>query len=138
MSISGAAGEPDLVAGAKLGRDRGEAQRQRLDPHVAEIAFEQSLEAVAADQARSADVEIEQPHDPALGERQGEGFELVEARGCIAAADDGADRAAGDHVGDDALALEDAHDADMRPAARGARPEGEADLQLPARLARDR
>ena len=138
MSISGPAREPDLVAGAKLGRDRGEAQRQLLDPHVAEIAFEQPLQAVAADQPRSADVEIEQPHDPALGERQGEGFELVEARGCIAAADHGADRAAGDHVGDDALALEHAHDADMRPAARGAAPRARPIFSFLRGLARDR
>ena len=46
-----AARQPDFVAGADLGRDGGEADRQRLDRRVAELLFEPRRELAAADQA---------------------------------------------------------------------------------------
>ncbi len=55
-----AAGEPDLVAAAELGRHRREGQRQVLDAGRAEVALEQPPQALAGDQPRAADVEIEQ------------------------------------------------------------------------------
>ena len=106
-----------------------EADRQVLDAQVGEIALEQPLQPVAADQAGPADVEIEQAHDAALGERACEGFELVELAGGVAAADDGADRTARDDIRHDAFAFEDPHDADMGPAPGCAAAKRKADLQ---------
>ncbi len=131
-------GEPDLVPGHELRRDGAEADRQGFDAHVLEVPFEQTAQPAAADETGAADGEIEQPHHPALGERAGEGLEGVELSGGKAAADDGADRTAGDDVRHDALAGEDLHHADMRPAAGGPAAEGEPDLELAAALLRRR
>jgi hypothetical protein len=79
-------------------------------------------------------VEVEEPHDPALGEREREGFEFVELAGGVAAAHHRADRAARDDVGDDPGLREHAQHADMRPAAGGAAAERQADPQPRARI----
>jgi hypothetical protein len=80
------------VSCAELGGDRREAHRQLLDAEVGEIVLEETAQTVAGDQPRAGDVEIEQPHHPALGQRLGELLEFVELASGIAAADHGADR----------------------------------------------
>ena len=78
------------------------------------------MEPGSADEARSREVKVEQPHDAALREREREGFEFVELARSVATPDHRSDGTAGDDVRNDALALENPHDADMRPAAGGA------------------
>ena len=80
-------------------------------------------------------MEIQQAHDAPLGERLGERFEFVELACRIAAADDGPDGAAGNHVRHDAGLVDRPHDADMRPSSGGAAAKGKADFQSGARLA---
>ena len=123
----GAARQPDLVAAHQLGGDGAELDRQRLDPAVRQILIEQALQPPAGDQARAAEMEVEEAHDAPLGQGQGEGLQLVELARRIAAADDGADGAARNHVGDDAGLLENSDDTDMRPAPCGAAAQSQAD-----------
>ncbi len=85
------------MAGAQLGRDRGEAGFQLLDADIADVVVEQPLQAFAADEP-GADVEIHEPEHAALGQRAGEGLKRVELAGGVAAADDGADGGADDDV----------------------------------------
>ena len=81
----------------------------------------------AAEQAVAADMQVEQAEHAALGQAAGEFFEFVELAGEIAAADQRADRGAGDHVDLDAGLVERAQHADMRPAARRAAAERKGD-----------
>ena len=77
----------------------------------------------AAEQAVAAKIEVEQAEDATLGQAAGEFLELVELAGQIAAADQRADRGAGDHADLDAGFVERAQHADMCPAAcRSRRP----------------
>ena len=78
------------------------------------------VELHAAEQAVAAEIEVEQAEDAALGQAAGEFLELVELAGEVAAADQRADRGAGDHGDLDAGFVERAQHADMRPAARAA------------------
>ena len=94
--------QPDLVAGHELRGDGAEADRQALDAPVLEVLFQQRAQPAAADQAGAGEAEIEQPHHPALGQRQGEFLEGVELAGGVAAAHHRADRAAGHDLGLDA------------------------------------
>ncbi len=64
-----------------------------------------------------------------LGEPARERLDHVDLARGVTAADHGADRGAGDDVGMDALVVKFEQHADMRPAARGAGPERDADLR---------
>jgi hypothetical protein len=65
-------------------------------------------------------MEVEKADHPALAEAQRESLQLIELARRVAAADDRADGAPGDHVDRDAGPLQDPQDADMRPAPRRA------------------
>ena len=82
---------------------------------------------VARDQAAAGEIEVEKAEDPSARQAPGESFEAVEFARRVAAADDRADRRAGDDVGDEAGLGEGAEDADMSPAAGGAAAEGDAE-----------
>ncbi len=115
-----------------------EADRQILDAHLAQIALDQPPQPVAPDEAGPADVEIEEAHDAALGQRPCERLDFIELAGGVAAADDGADRTARDDVRHDAFTFEDTHDADMGPAPRCAAAKRKADLQPSVRRSHGR
>ena len=82
---------------------------------------------IAADQAGAAEGEIEQAEHAPLVERAGEELQRVEPAGGEATADQGPDRRPDDDIGDEAHRLEFVQRADMRPAARRAGAEREAD-----------
>ena len=77
--------------------------------------------------------QVHQAEHAALGQRAREPFERGQAPGGVAAADDRADRRAGDDVDRHAARLELLQDADMGPAASGAGAERKTDARaLPA------
>ena len=76
------------------------------------------VELHAAEQAVAAKMQVEQAEHAPLGQAAGEFLELVELAGEIAAADQRADRGAGDHRHLDAGLVERPQHADMCPAAR--------------------
>ena len=112
--------QPDFVAGADFGGDADERLRQICEGRAVHVFLHARVELHAAEQAAAADVQIEQPEKPALGQAAGEFFQLVELAGQIAAADQRADRRAGDHADLDAGLVERTQHADMGPAARRA------------------
>ena len=95
--------QPDLVAGADLGGDGGEADRQLLDQRVAEHLLEPRREPAAADQAGAGQADVEIAEDAAPRQLARPLVEAVELAGGVAAADHGADRGADDDVGLDAV-----------------------------------
>ncbi|MNT52286.1 hypothetical protein D3C72_1893060 [compost metagenome] len=84
----------------------------------------------AAEQAGAADRQVEQGGDASHGQRAGKGFQFVELSGKVAAADQGADRGAGDHADFDLGLVQGSQHADMGPAARGPAAERQGDLGL--------
>ena len=70
--------------------------------------------------AALAEIEVGQAPDRAAIEGAGEFLKFVESSGRVGAADDRADRRAGDDVGLEARGDQRAQDADMRPTARAA------------------
>ena len=133
--IERAALQPDFMARSDLGRDRREGDGQILDQHALNLMLERGLQAFAADQAHAGEGEVHQREDAPLGQRAGEGLDLVELAGGVATADDRADRGARDHVGHDSVVGELSEHADMRPAAGRARAQRQANLHA-ARRAR--
>ena len=119
--------QPDLVAGADLGGDRGESHRQVLDGGVADRLFQPRRQPVAADQAGAAEPDVEIADDAAQRQRARPVFQRVELAGGVAAADQRADRGADDDVGHDAVGEQRPHDADMGKAARRAAAEHKPD-----------
>ena len=117
------------MAGAELGRDHRELARQVLDHRVAERFFQTRGQPPAADEARSAEADIEIAEHAARGEVARPGFEGVELILHVAAADHGADRGADDHIRNDAVVLQHPQHADMGKAARRAASEGKADFR---------
>ena len=115
------------MAAADFGRDAGEADRQILDQDAAELALEPGAQTLAADEPAAGEGKINEAEHPPPGQRAGESLEHVELAGRVAASDQRADRRADDHVGPDAQRVELLQRADMRPAARRARAEHEAD-----------
>ena len=88
------------------------------------------VELHAAEQPVAAEIEVEQAEDAALGQAAREFFQFVELAGEVAAADQRADRGAGDHGDLDAGFVERAQHADMRPAARAAAAQRKRDAGL--------
>ena len=115
-----AAGQPDFMAGADLGGDRGQPQRQVGEGRVAERVIEPVGEPAAADQSGAAELEIEIAEHAPARQLPRPVLENVELSRRVVAADHGADRGAGDHVRPDAMGVERAQHADMGKAARGA------------------
>ena len=108
------------MAGADFGGDADEGLRQVLEARAVQVLAQPGVELQAAEQAVAAEIEVEQAEDAALGQAAGEFLELVQLAGEIAAADQRADRGAGDHGDFDAGLVERAQHADMRPAASAA------------------
>ena len=105
-----------------------------LEAHAVHVlAACAGVELHAAEQAVAAEIEVEQAEDAALGQAAGEFLELVELAGEIAAADQRADRGAGDHRDFDAGLVERAQHADMRPAARRSRRRAPAKCRFSSR-----
>ena len=115
------------MAGAELGRDHRELPRQVLDHGVAQRLFEPGGEPSAADEAGSAETDVEIAEHAARGEMARPFLESVELAVDMTAADHRADRGADDHIGNDAVFMQHAQHADMREAARGAAAERKAD-----------
>src|SRR6185312_10174337 len=119
--------QPYLMAGVEIGGDADERLRQVVDGVLDQRRVEDLQDAPAGDDAAIAEVEIEQPAQPHLGEAAGPGLELRQMAAEIDRADDRADRAAADDVRNDAFALEDAQHAEMTPTPRDTAAEGNAD-----------
>src|ERR1700736_4916447 len=117
------------MAGAELGGDADEARRQLLDSPVAETPDEEFVQPVAGDEAAAGEIEVEETEDSPAREVAGEGLDAVDSAGRIAAADDRADRGAGDDIRLEAELVERPQDPDMGPAASGAAAERQADLR---------
>ena len=115
------------MSAADFGRDAGEADRQILDPDVAELGFEPRAQPLAADEAAAGEGEVEEAEHAAPGQRAGERLEHLELAGGVATADQRADRRADDDVGLQAQRVEFLKRPDMRPAARRARAEHDAE-----------
>ena len=115
------------MAGADLGGDGGEADRQRLDRRVAELLFEPRRQLAAADQAAAGKRDVEIGEDAAFGQAARPFLDDVEPARGVAAADHGADRGADDDVRLDAVREQGAKHADMRKAARPAAAKREPD-----------
>ena len=120
-------GQPDLVAGADLGRDGGELDRQVLDQDLAHRRLEFGRKLVAADQAGAVEADVEIAEDAARLQAARPFLERIEMAGGIGAADHGADRGADHDVGHDAVRQQRPDDADMGEAARGAAAERQPD-----------
>src|SRR4029453_18758346 len=60
--------EPDFVPGAELGRDRDEFPVEPLDLELPQMVLEARAQALARDQARAAEIEVEKAEQPAAGE----------------------------------------------------------------------
>ena len=119
--------QPDFMAGADLGRDRRETHWQIFDRRVADRLFEPSREAAAADQAGTADPDVEIAEDAAQRQGARPALQLIELAVRIATADQRAHRGADDDVGKDAVLAEGMDDADVGEAARRAAAEDEPD-----------
>ena len=93
-------------------------------------ASQDVVEALAVDQARAGEIEVEEAQHLAAGQVARELLQGIELAGHVAAADDGADRRAGDDVGIDAGLVEGAQDADVRPSAGGTAAKRQTDLAV--------
>ena len=122
------------MSGADLGRDRSDAHRQVRERGVAERVFELGDQAVAADQPRASEREIEITEHAPARQPAGPFLEGVELAGRVEAAHDGADRGARNDVGADAVGHQGAQHADMRKAARRAAAQHEADGEAVFRM----
>ena len=80
------------MSAADLGGDSGEPDRQILDAKPAKTRLEPRAEPLAADQAAAGEREIQEAEHPPPGQGAGERLEHIEAAGCVAAADQRADR----------------------------------------------
>src|SRR5262249_41830248 len=121
----------DLLPGVQVGRDRGKRYRQVGEGGLDELLAEDLVDALALDDA-AAQAEVRELEHALAVDAERKGFHLVEAPGGERRADECTHGAARDEVGLDAGVGERPQHADVRPAARGARTEGETDLR-PAR-----
>jgi hypothetical protein len=106
------------VPGVDLRRDGDERAVEVLDVQAFQMLLHALRQPHAAEQAAAADRQIEQAGDTAHGQAAGKILQFVQLAGEIAAADQRADRGAGDHADLDARFVERAQHTDMRPAAR--------------------
>ncbi len=118
--------EPDLGAALERRRDGGERNLELLDRAVLEASADERHEALALEQP-AAEAEVrERQHvaAPHAGRARAEALELA---GRIGGADEGTDGGAADEIGSNAGPHQRPYDADVRPAARRAAPEDEAE-----------
>src|SRR5579864_4075638 len=122
-----AARQPNFVAGADLGCDCREADRQILDQCLTDRFLEAGGQSAAADQARAADSHIEITDNEPPRQRARPFLQRIEMAGCVATADHGADRSADNDVRNNAACLEGMNNADMGKAARRAAAQNQTD-----------
>ena len=89
---------------------------QVLETDARHMLAQTGIEFHAAEQAAAAQIEIEQAENAPLGQASGEFLQFVELAGKVAAADQRADRSAGDHRYFDAGLVKRAQHANMGPA----------------------
>ncbi len=99
-----AARQPDFVAGADFGRDRGKTHRQVLDQCRADGFMQLARQPPAADEAGAAEAHVEIADDAPHGQRARPGLQRLELVGDVTAADQSAHRRADHDVGSDTLA----------------------------------
>ena len=124
--------QPHLVAGADLGRDCRETDRQILDQRLADRFLEACGQPAPANQAGAANSHIEITDDPPPRQRARPFLQRIELAGRGAAADHSADRRADDDVRNDAARLERMKNADMGETARRAATQHQADQRTAA------
>ena len=107
--------QPDLMSGDQIGRDGGERHRQIFDPLVAHVFLHLGHQPPAADQAAAAHAQIQIADDLHAAEIAGPLLQRIQMTRQIAAADQGADRCAGDDIRLYAQPFKSAQDADMSP-----------------------
>jgi hypothetical protein len=90
------------MAGPYFGSNADERLGQILEAELVHVLLHALVETHAAEQSVAADLKIHQSEDAPLCQAAGEGFKFVELAGQITAADESADRGAGDHVDLDA------------------------------------
>ena len=121
--------QPEFMAGGEFGGDADEALAEILDGDAGEMLMHDFGELRVADQAGGAEAEIEQGEHAPASERAGEFLQRCELACHVAAADKRTYGRAGDDVGVDACARKRFQDADMRPAARHAGAQCDADFR---------
>ena len=114
------------MAGAKLGGDGDEFPLQPLDGHVLQMVLETAAQALAGDQARASEVDVEKAEDPAGGQRRGEILERLKAAGHVAGAGDGTDGRSSDDVRLKSGVDQGLEHPDMSPSAGRAAAKGDA------------
>ncbi len=121
---------PDFMAGFQFGGDSHKGAVEVFDVETFEMLLHALCQPQPAEQAAAADGEVEEGGDAAHGERACEAFELIELAGQIAAADQSADRGAGDHADLDTFFVQRSEDTDMSPATRLHRHRGQAQCEV--------
>src|SRR5262249_20411291 len=101
-----------------------------LDGNVLELTLEDVAQALAVDEAGAGEVEVEEAKHLAARQFAGELLERAERACHIAAADDGADRSAGDDIGMHTRGIEGSQHPDLRPPASPATPQCQSDLAV--------
>ncbi len=121
---------PHFMAGFQFGGDSHKGAVEVFDVETFEMFLHALCQPQPAEQAAAADGEVEKGGDAAHGQRAGEAFELIELAGQIAAADQSADRGAGDHADLDTFFVQRSEDTDMSPATRCTATEGERNARF--------
>src|SRR5262245_61430818 len=106
------------MSGADLGCDADEGPDEILESQPFHVLLHALCQAHAAEQTIAAKVDVEKAEDTAFREAPRELFQGIELAGKIAAADQGADGCAGDHIDLDAGFVDGAQYANMPPTAR--------------------
>src|SRR5262245_52845797 len=115
------------MTGIELRCDRRETDRQIFNTAFLQACFKTRSEMAASDQAGAGQTNIEVAQHASHRERARPGLQVVHFLGGIAAADNGADGCADDHVGNDTVRFKSADHTDLVRHACGASTNGEAD-----------
>src|SRR5262245_10450943 len=115
------------MTGIELRCDRRETDRQIFNTAFLQACFKTRSEMAAADQAGAGQTDIEVAQHASHGERARPGLQIVHFLGGIAAADNGTDGCADDHVGNDAVRFKSADHTDVGKTAGGAAAKCKAD-----------
>src|SRR5918912_3840436 len=118
------------MPGADLCCDGNEAARQLLDRLIGQIGLEPVAQALARDQPRAGEVEVEIPEHLPACELARKAFQGIENPGGVATADNSSDRGPSNDVRLDAGSAECAQHTDVRPAAGRPTAQCNADLAV--------
>ena len=123
--------QPDFMARHQIRGNAGVRHRQIFDGKRAHMPAHHGHQAIAADHAAAHHSEIEIGHDSQPGQRARPALQYIQLAGQMNAANQCANRGAADDVGANAGPIQRTQHADMGPAARDARAQGEADARQP-------